>query len=598
MLTTIRRAVGLLPAAVRWQWAALVPLMLAAAAGEAIGAAGLFGLIKIVGDPSLATTLPVARTVTAWLPWRDPRSVVVSFAVLLAVFFLAKNAVQGMQAWTVGRRVSEGITALSQRLLALYLSAPYPFLLRRNSAEIIRNVSAGVDTVFRRVIAPTVALVVETCVVGAIVAVLLVASPVVTVIVVALLGGSSWLLVTRTRSVFQIGGARLFALERELLRSLQQTLGAVKEIKVLGRERFFQEDFSRRQATMEHLRFVREAFMTVPRLLVETVFVTSAFVLIGLVVWLGRTGPEILPLLGLYAYAGFRAIPSANRVMMYVNEIRSGARAVDRVRADVAALSTAAGADDDPPPLPFADRIVFDRVSYAYEESAPLLRDVSLTIRRGESVGIVGLTGAGKSTLVDVLIGLLPPTGGRVTVDGRDLAAHARAWQRAVGYVPQSIVLVDDTIRRNVALGVPDAAIDEARLGAAVRAAQLEAFLATLPAGLDTVVGERGVRLSGGERQRVGIARALYHAPEVLIFDEATSALDNRTEAEVLRAVTTLAARPTVVAVAHRTTSVRACDRLVFLAGGRLVAEGTFESLLRESPDFRRMVEADPQGQS
>jgi ABC-type multidrug transport system fused ATPase/permease subunit len=597
MPTTIRRAFGLLPAAVRWRWAALVPLMLAAAAGEALGAAGLFGLIKIVGDPSLATTLPVARTVTAWLPWRDPRSVVVSFAVLLAAFFLAKNAVQGMQAWAVGRRVAEGITTLSQRLLALYLAAPYPFILRRNSAEIIRNVSGAVDTVFRRVIAPTVALVVEACVVGAIVAVLLIASPLVTLVVVALLGGSSWVLVTRTRTVFQVGGARLFALEREVLKSLQQTLGAVKEIKVLGRERFFQEDFSRRQATMEHLRFVREAFATVPRLLVETVFVTSAFVLIGLVVWMGRTGPEILPLLGLYAYAGFRAIPSANRIMMYVNEIRTGARAVDRIRADLRALSSApAGAE--PAPLPFNDRIVLDRVSYAYDAGVPLLRDVSLVIRRGESVGVVGLTGAGKSTLVDVLIGLLPPTDGRVTVDGRDLATHARAWQKAIGYVPQSIVLVDDTIRRNVALGVSDAAIDEARLAAAVRAAQIEAFIGTLPAGLDTVVGERGVRLSGGERQRVGIARALYHAPRVLVFDEATSALDNRTEAEVLRAVTTLAERPTVIAVAHRTTSVRACDRLVFLAGGRLVAEGTFEALLRESPDFRRMVEADPQAQS
>ena len=238
----------------------------------------------------------------------------------------------------------------------------------------------------------------------------------------------------------------------------------------------------------------------------------------------------------------------------------------------------------------FNESLVCEQVSFTYELAGrPALQTVNLRIRRGESIGIVGATGSGKSTLVDVLLGLLRPSSGRVLVDGVDLVGRERAWQRLIGYVPQDPYLLDDSLRRNIAFGIPDALIDEQRLARACALAQLDDFLRQLPAGVETTAGEDGVRLSGGQRQRVAIARALYHDPAVLVFDEATAALDNQTEREVTRAIAELQGGRTVIVIAHRLTTVASCDRLFFLQDGRIAAVGRYDELLRH-PNFRAMA--------
>ena len=234
---------------------------------------------------------------------------------------------------------------------------------------------------------------------------------------------------------------------------------------------------------------------------------------------------------------------------------------------------------------------MLERVRYTYEGSAtPALREIDLTIRCGESVGIVGPTGSGKSTLINVILGLLRPSSGRLTVDGRDAFDNLRLWQRKIGFVPQEIYLTDDSLRRNIAFGLEDEEIDERQVKAAIRLAQLEDLVALLPLGLDTVIGERGIRLSGGERQRVAIARALYHEPELLVFDEATSALDNQTERAVSRAIDALQGNKTLILIAHRLSTVRKCGRLIFLCAGRVAGSGTFEQLLQTNREFRELV--------
>src|SRR6185503_9486015 len=238
-----------------------------------------------------------------------------------------------------------------------------------------------------------------------------------------------------------------------------------------------------------------------------------------------------------------------------------------------------------------ARAVALERVSYGYEgEPEPVLTDVDLTIARGESIGIVGPSGAGKITLVDLLLGLLTPTKGRITVDGRDIAGALRSWQRHLGYVAQEPFVLDDTIRRNVAFGVADGEVDDRRVATALRLAQLGDFVRGLPGGLDTMLGERGTRLSGGQRQRVAIARALYHEPEVLVFDEATSALDTPTERELIAALEALHGVKTLVVIAHRLTTVRHCDRIAVLRDGRLAAVGSYEELLAGDAGFRAMA--------
>jgi ATP-binding cassette, subfamily B, bacterial PglK len=242
-------------------------------------------------------------------------------------------------------------------------------------------------------------------------------------------------------------------------------------------------------------------------------------------------------------------------------------------------------------PLPLRDSIRFENVTYQYPGAAgPSLRNISLSVERGSSIAIIGPTGAGKSTLVDILLGLLEPTSGRVLIDDCDLSDNIRPWQRSIGYVPQDIYLTDDTIRGNIALGIPTEDIDSGAVERAAAAAQLDVFVSSLPLGLDTVAGERGVRLSGGQRQRIGIARALYHGPSVLIFDEATSSLDSETEELVIEAVDALRGSRTIIVIAHRMTTIRNCDYAFALRGGELAASGLVADLLASSQPTRTVT--------
>jgi ATP-binding cassette subfamily C protein len=593
MLATIRTALHLLAPGARRSWFALVPLALLAAGAEAATAGGLLALITVVGEPARVHTLPVVGRLAALLPGADDRTLVLLCTVVLLILALAKNALQGLHAWASSRLVADGMAELARRLLAGYLAVPYAFHLRRNSADLIRNVSSSVEMVFGAVLAPAVALAFEAIVVAAILVVLLAAAPLATLLLTALVGGASIVLMRASRAALERWGAREHALSGEILRGLQQTFGAIRELKLLGRERFFDEIFARTERELVEVRHRRATWSALPRLGLETLFVCGAFLLIALVVLSTRVGATVLPLLALYAYAGFRVIPSVNRIMLYLGAIRAGTAAVAQIDGDLTDLDALAAeaADGDGGEVAFAERIVFEGVSYAYEAGqAPVLRAVDLEIRRGETVGIVGPTGAGKSTLVDLLTGILRPSAGRVTVDGTDLRGRERAWQRRLGYVPQTIALIDDTVRRNVALGIGDAEVDEGRLREVIRAACLEEVVRALPRGLDTPVGERGVRLSGGERQRIGVARALYRRPEVLLLDEATAALDTRTETELLAAVARLPGVRTLIVVAHRMSTVQCCGRLVVVEGGRIADTGAYGDLLDRSPVFRRLA--------
>lgn len=597
MRVTLWHCLLLLTPHERGEWAGLIPLALIAALLETCGAAAAFALITVLSDPTQASALPVLKSLFTQLPPQTERAIVLVCTGLLVLFFVVKNALLAVIAYAQGRVASNSTAALSRRMFAGYLAAPYSYHFQRNSSVLIRNTTYSVHAAVHLVMSAAVQIVTETLVLAGIVAVLMAAAPWVTAGVAVLLAAMLTVLLRLTRRSVVRWGMQEQELQQEILQSLQQGLGGIKEVKVLGREQFFYEGFASRQDALARIRYLAHALAAMPRLLVETVFVSA---LLFVVMWAspgGALAPALVPLLGLYAYAGFRVIPSVNRIVLQLNCIRTASSAVRQLHDDVEAFRPtgthafdgAAGAAREE--VAFTERIVLDHVSYEYDGvDAPVLRDISLTIQRGESIGIVGATGAGKSTLVDLLLGLLAPSQGRITVDGRDVSRSLRAWQRKIGYVPQTPFLIDDSLRRNIAFGRLDAEIDEQRVRTVIRLAQLERFLADLPDGLETVVGERGVRLSGGERQRIAIARALYDEPEVLVFDEATSSLDNATEQDVVKTVEALRGSKTILIVAHRLSTVRRCDRLMFLERGGVAAVGPFDELLADNAEFRSLV--------
>jgi ABC-type multidrug transport system fused ATPase/permease subunit len=596
MLADVRASLGLLSPWARWRWTALIPLALAAAAAEAVGAGAAFGLITILGDPTRAAALPVAAWVYPHLPAHDNRAIVLAFTLLVIGFYVARNVLLAGVTWAQERALNASVAELSNRLFAAYLAAPYDFHYRRNSAALIRRVTDGVHSVFRGVLGSLVAIATEALVVLGLVVVLGVTAPGVTLVAVVVVGGLLSVPLMLSRRAAARWGRAVQLIDTSVLQTLQQSLGAVKEVKLAGREGFFLGQLGERVPAAARLRLRYLTLGAALRMAVETVFVCG-LLLVSLLVTLRHEPSGALPLLGLYAYAGFRVIPSANRIMLYVTELRYSRSWIHDLRADLATLepATTAAERGDLDAVRFTRTLALEGVSYTYVgEREPVLLGVDLTIVRGESVGIVGSSGAGKSTLVDVLLGLLAPSAGRITVDGRDIRTALRSWQRHIGYVPQEPFLLDDTLRRNVAFGIADAEIDDRRVDSALRLAQLADFVATLSDRLDTLLGERGTRLSGGQRQRVAIARALYYEPEVLVFDEATSALDSPTERELIAALEALHGVKTLVVIAHRLTTVRRCDRLAVLRDGRVTAIGSYDELLARDAGFRELAATAP----
>jgi ATP-binding cassette, subfamily B, bacterial PglK len=594
-LTEIRRAFGLLAPAMRWRWLALLPLALAGAAAEAVGALTVFALLRVIADPSSVERFPATAALRRIVVITDARSAIVAFAALLAGIYLLRNALLTASAWARARVVYGSVAELSRRTYTAYLRAPFALAGTRNSAAMIQRVQRASEVVPTLVLASVINVTAEVLVVAGLVGLLAVTAPLVTLLAVA---GTTLLLLVPgllTSPLFSRWGAQERDLNTDILRQLHEGLGGLKEVKLNERESFFEAQFARLRQQLSRIQRKREVLSESLRVSVETAFALILVIVIMALTGRGEGG-YLVSVLGLYAYAGFRLIPSVNRITLNLNSLRQGLPFASDLADELSVLiaDTRREAGDAVPPMAFSKAIAFDAVSYTYARNeAPAVGGVNLTIERGQSIGIIGATGAGKSTMLDLLLGLIAPTAGRVLVDGHDIREAPRAWQRQIGYVSQTPYMLDDTVRRNVAFGLPGDAIDEPRLRAAVSAAQLDDVVAALPQGLDTTLGDRGARLSGGQRQRVAIARALYRDPAVLVLDEATAALDSETEREVNRAIESLHGTRTVIVVAHRLSTVRRCDRIVVLREGRIAAVGSYTELLETDPNFQRMVDAD-----
>ncbi len=579
-MTTSQKFWHLLTPEQRRSAAVLLGLMFVGMLLEVLGIGLVIPVLALMTQADLATRYP------ALAPWLNSlgnpgheRLVIVGMLALVGVYAF-KTLFLAFFAWWQMRFVYGLQAALSQRLYIGYLHQPYTFHLQRNSAQLIRNV-VNETRLFTDALMAGMIVLTETLVLLGVFALLLAIEPLGAVLVVSTLGLAGWGInhVTRGRIV-RWGKAHQYH-EGMRIQHLQQGLGGVKDVKLLGRESDFLAQYwfhnaesaamGRRQATLQSL----------PRLGLELLAIIGLAALVLVMIGQGKPLDTLLPTLGVFAAAAFRIMPSVARVLTATQSLRYALPVLDNLHSEVSRLSIASPRRTEP--LLFNDALVLDRISFHYPSAdTPALREISLSIPRGSSIGFIGGSGAGKSTLVDIILGLLTPVSGTVKVNNTDIQTNLRGWQDQIGYVPQSIFLTDDTLRRNVAFGLPDDQIDDSAVWRAIRAAQLEQFVNALPQGLDTLVGERGIRLSGGQRQRIGIARALYYDPPMLVLDEATSSLDTFTERGVMDAVRALQGDKTLLIVAHRLSTVEHCDRLFRLEQGMVVEEGETAAMLRK----------------
>lgn len=557
-------------------------MVLVSAVLETLGVGIIIPILVVTTQSDLAVRYPSLGFWLDRLGNPSQEQLVVAAMVTLIVVYALKAFFLAFLAWRQARFAFRLRLDLTERLFTGYLHQPYTFYLQRNSAELILNI--GQASEIADMIQQVLNLTAEILVLFCISVMLLAAEPLGTVVVACTLGLASWTFNHFTHNHILRWGkaARLHHVRR--IQHLQQGLGAAKDVKLLGREEGFLGQFRLDNFGLAKASQHAAVLSALPRLWLELLVVSGFAALVLVMIGQGKPFDALVPTLGLFAAAAFRLMPSVNRVIGFVQNVRFSLPVIDVVSNELGFVNTTV-VPQRGELVQFNQMLTLDQISFKYPGAeVGVLQRVSLSIPQGTSVGFIGGSGAGKSTLVDIILGLLTPDSGTVRVDGVDIQSNLRGWQDQIGYVPQSIFLTDDTIRRNVAFGIPDGQIDESAVRRTIRAAQLEQFVNDLPLGLDTFVGERGIRLSGGQRQRIGIARALYHNPSVLVMDEATSSLDLVTEGGVLDAVRALQGEKTILIVAHRLSTIEYCDRRYRLESGRVVEEEIAGTMLQDEP--------------
>lgn len=554
----------------------IVLAMIVGAMLEAVGIGAILPLISLMGQPDFLIHHPEIGHIAESLGIVSHTQFIMVCAGGLIVLYLIKNA---YMAWETKLQIDFSMRnqiKFSTELMNNYLCKGYLFHLDHNSATLLRNVNAGGQVIYSAMLIATFTLLTELITAFTIWLMLVVVDAFTAVVVAGIMGAMMYGIIKAFRRSISKQAKIQNDFAAGYIKCVNQGLGAIKETKVMRKEKYFLEEFSRTyqqygEANRKYL-FINQ----LPRMIIETMVVSGLLVMIVAKLAMGSTPEQIVPLLGVLALAAFRLMPSANRIVNLFNTIKFQQPLFYELYPELMDIKERQESRKESyylsvqPKLKFEKSIKVNKLRFAYPEGREdVLRDVSFSIGKGDFAGIIGPSGAGKTTFVDILLGLLKPSGGNIKVDGQDIFDNIRSWQANLAYVPQSIYLIDGSVKENIALGVAPENIDNARIEKSLHMAELYDFVLDLPEGMETRVGERGVKLSGGQRQRIGIARALYQQPEVLILDEATSALDNDTEKSITDTILKLKGQITIIAIAHRLSTLAECDYKIEFADGK-----------------------------
>lgn len=543
----------------------LAVLIVIGALFELFGLTAILPFVNVAIEPGQVFENEYLYFFYSLLDMQSPNVFLAVLAFLLIIIYLIKNVYLVFMNNRIFRFSYGNQRKLSKRLLECYLKEPYTFFLSNNSAELVRNVKDDTNALFDTVLA-AMQLACECIVCILLLSYLMITDPSITLAVGVALVAFMLIVMRGIKKNVQIRGNNVRLARGGISKWLLQTFGGIKETKIMERESYFLEKVDDQNAFFVENQCWYQLLAYVPKPAMETACIGSLMFVIALKLLRGVESEYFVATISVFAIAAFRLLPAFNRITGYISRIMFNRASVDAIYSDLKEVELMEKVQEqreinDSGSISFEKDIVIRDVTYKYPNSENVvLNKVNLSIPKNKSVAFIGPSGAGKTTLADIILGVLEPSSGDVLVDGVSILDKMSAWHERLGYIPQSIYLLDDTIKRNIAFAIPDEVIDEVRLRKAIEEAQLTEFINSLEKGIETEIGERGVRLSGGQRQRIGIARALYGNPDILVLDEATSALDNDTETAVMDAINSLSGKKTLIIIAHRLTTIQNCD--------------------------------------
>lgn len=560
-------------------------LMLIGAFLEVLGVSLMIPLVGAIMKPDIIETNETVGWVCSIFGLHSHRTFVILCIAVLIIVFVVKDLFLIFEYYIQYRFLYNNRFATQKKLLAIFLKRPYEYYLNAQSGEIIRVIQNDIDGTYN-LLTTLLGLATETIVSAALVLTIFFVDPKMTIFVAVMMGGIMLLITKVVKPILRKEGITRQKNAALLNKWLLQAITGIKEIKVTRTESFFEGNYAKSGALMIRADRKNAVVGQIPRLLIEMVSVCAMLAWIAVMIYRGKEIGTLITSLSAFAMAAVKLMPSANRIVAAFNAIAYQEPALDKTLTNLRALEgenllekfpvqkQEDNAGKTASAISLEREIRLRNISFTYPNSEQMvLSEADMVIPVGKSVGIVGTSGAGKTTAVDIMLGLLVPQKGQVLADGVDVQENYSSWLSHIGYIPQSIFMLDDSIRANVAFGLSEDEIDDAQVWHALEEAQMAEFVKTLPEGIETQIGERGVRLSGGQRQRIGIARALYPNPELLLFDEATSALDNETEAAIMESINSLHGRKTMVIIAHRLQTIEGCDMVYRVADGKIKQE-------------------------
>ena len=556
----------------------LVVTMIIGAVLEAFSISMVIPVIEVVIDKDAYRKYKIVRTFYDGLHMQTMQEFAILIMFTLIMVFVIKNIFLYWQQKFMYRFVYTNQFRTSERMMKNYLRKGYEFYLNADTSVIQRNITSDVNNMYALILS-ILQLVSELIVFCVLIVVLLISDWMMTAMIATLLIATLLIIKQVVKPIMQKAGKNNQDFYSGLFKWISQTVQGIKEVKIAGKEQYFTDEYIKCGKGYVDAVQKYTLYNSIPRLLIETICIIGMIGYMMIMVVSGRDFTAMMPVLTAFGVAAIRLMPSANRINNQLTSIAFyqpfflgvSDNLQDEISGKNTDMSFATEADQK---LPVKDSICLRDITYAYPNTETLIFDhANMEIPVGAAVGIVGTSGAGKTTVVDILLGLLEVRSGGVYADNVNVREHYRSWLKNIGYIPQMIFMLDDNIRRNVAFGIPDDQIDEERVWEVLKEAQLDEYIRGLPDGLNTSIGERGIRISGGQRQRIGIARALYYDPEVLILDEATSALDNDTEAAIMDSINSLHGRKTLIIIAHRLQTIEKCDMVYRVEGGQIRLE-------------------------